>query len=115
MPNWNHQDIHQHMHVYSSENEDLGHIAEVYEDSFLIRKGLLFHKDRYIPYSAISYIDKDKGKDNVHLAMSADEVNDREWEKRPDYEDHLGDPTQLFYDRGHGIHDPFDETNPDKS
>ncbi len=37
------------------------------------------------------------------------------WEKRPDYEHHLGDPTQLFYDRGHGIHDPFDETNPDKA
>jgi len=26
-----------------------------------------------------------------------------QWEKRPDYEHHLGDPTQLFYDRGHGI------------
>ena len=23
-------------------------------------------------------------------------------------------PTQLNYDRGHGVHDPFDEENPDK-
>jgi hypothetical protein len=34
------------------------------------------------------------------------------WEKRPNYEDHLGDPTQLLYDRGHGVHDPFDEAKP---
>jgi len=27
----------------------------------------------------------------------------------PDDGQHLGDPTQLFYDRGHGIHDPFDK------
>jgi hypothetical protein len=44
--------------------------------------------------------------------MSAEEARQKEWEKRPDYEDHLGDPIQLFYDRGHGVHDPFDETNP---
>jgi len=111
MPTWNHSDIHKHMHVHSSKNEDLGHVAEVYEDSFLIRKGFLFSKDRYIPYSAIATIDKDR----IQLVMSADEVKDKEWEKRPDYEHHLGDPTQLFYDRGHGVSDPFDETNPNKS
>ena len=27
--------------------------------------------------------------------------------------EHLGDPTQLFYDRGHGVSDPFDETRPE--
>lgn len=111
MPNWSQHNLHKHMHVYGSDNKDLGHIAEVYEDSFLIQKGLLFHKDRYIPYSAISTVDND----TVHLAMTADEVNEKEWSVRPDYEDHLGDPTQLFYDRGHGVEDPFDETNPNKS
>jgi Uncharacterized protein conserved in bacteria (DUF2171) len=111
MPTWTHNDIRKHMHVYSLNHEDLGHVAEVYEDSFLIYKGLLFHKDRYIPYNAISTVDKD----HIELAMSTSEVRDKQWEKRPDYEDHLGDPTQLFYDRGHGVHDPFDEENPDKS
>src|SRR5579884_147919 len=111
MPTWNHNNIHKHMHVYSSQNEDLGHVAEVYEDSFLLHKGLLLPKNRYIPYNAIASLDKDR----IQLVMSADDVKDMEWEKRPDYEDHLGDPTQLFYDRGHGVSDPFDEINPDKS
>jgi uncharacterized protein YrrD len=99
------------MHVYASDKSALGHIAEVYEDSFLVQKGLIFHKDRYIPYSAIATIEND----GVYLIMGAQEANEMKWEKRPDYEDHLGDPTQLMYDRGHGINDPFDETNPNQS
>lgn len=108
MPEWSQKDVHKHMHVYASDNIDIGHVAEVYEDSFLIHKGFFFPKDRYIPYSAIASIANDK----VQLTMTADESKEMEWEKRPDYEDHPGDPTQLMYDRGHGIHDPFDETNP---
>jgi hypothetical protein len=111
MTTWNQQNLHKHMSVLSSDNSDLGHVEEVYEDSFLIRKGLIFGKDRYIPYSAITQVEDNK----IHLNLSADEAKQPEWEKRPDYEDHLGDPTQLFYDRGHGVHDPFDETNPDKA
>ena len=111
MPTWSQKDLHKHMHVYSSDNKDLGHIADVYEDSFLVQKGLIIHKDRYIPYSAIASVEND----NVHLLITADEANEKEWEKRPDYEHHLGDPVQLMYDRGHGIHDPFDETNPNKA
>ena len=107
MPNWSQQDIHKHMHVYSSDNNDVGHVAEVYQDSFLVRKGF-FSQDRYIPYSAIASADNDR----VQLLMTADEVAEKEWKKRPDYEDHEGDPTQLMYDRGHGVQDPFDETNP---
>jgi len=108
MPNGNQHDIHKDMHVYSFDNQDVGHVAEVYKDSFLVHKGFFFPKDRYIPYSAIANVENDR----VHLTMTADEAKDMEWEKRPDYEDHLGDPTQLFYDRGHGISDPFDETKP---
>ena len=110
MPRWSQQDLHKHMHVYSSDDQDLGHIAEVYEDSFLIHKGFFFPKDRYIPYSAIASVEGDR----VQLLMNAEEAKQKEWGKRPDYEDHPGDPLQLFYDRGHGVHDPFDEVNPDK-
>ncbi len=110
MPQWSQHDLHKHMHVYSSDNQDLGHIAEVYEDSFLIHKGFFFPKDRYIPYDAIAAVEGDR----VQLLMTAEEAKQKEWEKRPDYEDHLGDPLQLFYDRGHGVRDPFDEVNPDK-
>lgn len=111
MPNWSQQDVHKGMHVITSDNQDLGHVAEVYEDSFLVHKGFFFPTDRYIPYSAIASIDNDR----VHLTMPADEAKQREWEKRPDYKEHAGDPLQLFYDRGHGVEDPYDETNPNKT
>jgi hypothetical protein len=102
--------IHKHMSVYSSDNNNLGQVAEVYEDSFLLHKGV-FAKNRYFPYELITSVDNDR----VNLRLSQSEADEMQWEKRPDYEDHLGDPTQLFYDRGHGIRDPFDETNPDKA
>jgi hypothetical protein len=109
MPEWSQQNVHKHMHVYSSDNEDLGHVEEVYEDSFMIAKGLIFHKERYIPYSTIASVDDDR----VQLILSAEVAKEREWDRRPDYENHLGDPTQILYDRGHGVHDPFEETNTD--
>lgn len=111
MARWSQENIHTHMQVYSSDSQSLGKIAKVYEDSFLIHEGSLLKKKRYIPYSAIAHVNGDQ----VQLAMSAAEVSEKEWEMRPNYEDHLGDPLQLFYDRGHGIHDPFDETNPDRA
>lgn len=111
MRNWSQHDLRKHMHVYSSDNKELGHVAEVYEDSFLVRHGVFFASNRYIPYSTIASVDNDR----VQLTLSADEAQEKEWEKRPDYEHHLGDPTQLFYDRGHGVHDPFDEANPNKT
>ena len=111
MPNWNQHNLHLHMSVYASDKQKLGHVAKIYEDSFLVRKGIFFATDRYIPYSAIANIESDQ----VQLLIDSEEVKDKEWEKRPAYEEHLGDPTQLMYDRGHGVHDPFDETNPDEA
>jgi hypothetical protein len=95
------------MEVYSSDNSNLGQVTEVYEDSFLLHKGI-FGKKRYIPYGLITTVENNR----VNLCLSKDEAEAMKWEKRPDYEHHLGDPTQLLYDRGHGVHDPFDETNP---
>jgi hypothetical protein len=99
------------MTVYSADNQNLGHVAHVYEDSFQVHKGLILPNDRYFPYSAIASIEGE----HIHLVMSADEAKELEWQKRPDYEHHEGDPLQLMYDRGHGVHDPFDETNPNKT
>src|SRR5437016_6200456 len=101
MPDWNLNDVHPNMQVYSSDNQKVGHIAEVYEDSFLVHKGVFFPRDRYIPYTAIASIETDR----VQLTMTANEAKDIEWTKRPDYKEHAGDPLQLFYDRGHGVHD----------
>ena len=108
MTTWNQHSLRKHMTVYSSDNQKVGHVSEIYEDSFLVREGFLFSTARYIPYNAIAQVDKD----DVRLTLTADEATAKEWEKRPDYENHLGDPTQLMYDRGHGVKDPFDDTNP---
>jgi hypothetical protein len=107
MTTWDQQSIHSNMHVYSADNVDLGHVVAAYEDSFAIHKGI-FEKERYLPYAAITAVEKDR----IQLQMSSDEVGNKQWEVRPDYENHLGDPVQLTYDRGHDVHDPFDELKP---
>jgi hypothetical protein len=103
------QDLHKHMQVYSEDRTELGHIIEIYEDSFEVHKHLL-GKHIYLTYSTVAAVEGEQ----VRLNITADEAEKPSWQKRPDYENHPGDPTQLFYDRGHGIHDPLDETNPDK-
>lgn len=105
MIQWDQNSVRPHMKVYASDAAQVGHVAEVYEDSFLVHKGYLFPTDRYIPYSAISRIEEDQ----VHLNLNSQQVQDALWRTRPDYEDHPGDPLQHFYDRGHGIHDPYDD------
>ncbi|GAC1399338.1 MAG: hypothetical protein NVS4B12_06860 [Ktedonobacteraceae bacterium] len=108
MPEWNQHNVHKHMQVYSSDDKEVGRVEDAYEDSFKVQKGLLPLGDRYFPYSAISSIEDER----VQLLMTEDETKEQEWTIRPNYKAHEGDPIQLFYDRGHGVHDPFDETNP---
>ncbi len=108
MPTWSQHDVQKHMHVYSSDGKDIGHVEDAYEDSFKLHKGLLPMGDRYLPYSAIGSIEGDR----IQLLMTEDETKEQEWTIRPNYEAHAADPVQLMYDRGHGVHDPFDETNP---
>lgn len=106
MGKWSQQDVQKRMSVYSADSEHIGHVAEVYEEAFLVHKGFFFASDRYFPYNIIARLEGER----LELTLNSEEARDRQWEKRPDYEDHLGDPTQLFYDRGHGVHDPYDET-----
>ncbi|HEX7733707.1 MAG TPA: DUF2171 domain-containing protein [Ktedonobacteraceae bacterium] len=103
MAQWNQNHVRPHMRVYSSNGEHVGHIAAVYEDSFLIHKGYFFPTDRYIPYSMVSGVEENQ----IRLALSTTQLEESLWQKRPDYEHHLGDPTQLFYDEGHGVPDPY--------
>lgn len=111
MAHWNQHDLHLHMKVYSSDGEHVGHVAGIYEDSFLIHKGYFLPADRYIPYSALTSVQGDE----IRLKLSADALQSKEWKYRPDYEHHPGDPTQLMYDRGHHVHDPYDEMGFDQS
>ena len=70
MTDWNPQNIHPSMRVYTLDGHELGHIAKVYEDSFLVHKGYFFPTDRYIPYSAIDSVENDR----VQLSMSATNI-----------------------------------------
>jgi hypothetical protein len=107
MPDTTWQDLDKHMQVLTKDAHDLGHTIELYEDSFLVRKEPL-GKHLYFPYHLMASI----ADRQVHLTLSADEAAEPRWQKRPDYENHLGDPTQIMYDRGHGAHDPFDPDGP---
>ncbi|GCE13010.1 DUF2171 domain-containing protein [Tengunoibacter tsumagoiensis] len=110
MTHWTPKNLRKHQHVYTSDEQNLGQVNAIYEDSFVVHKGV-FARHRYFPYSVIARMEND----TIHLSLNADEAAQMKWEKRPDYEDHLGDPTQLFYDRGHGVVDPFDETASNQS
>lgn len=108
MTQWNQKSVRPHMKVYASNGEHVGHIAAAYEDSFLIHKGYFFPVDRYIPYNLISRIEENQAR----LSLSPEQLAEERWTKRPDYQHHLGDPTQLFYDEGHGVPDPFIDRDP---
>ncbi len=110
MPTWSQQNVQKHMQVYSSDGKEVGRVEDVYKDSFKLHKGLLPFGERYFPYSTIGSIENER----IQLLITEEETKEQEWTMRPDYEAHEADPVQLMYDRGHGVHDPFDETNPTK-
>ena len=104
MDTWTQHDLRKHMTVYSSDKQKLGYVTNVYEDSFEVKKSFLPGADSYYPYNHIGKIEND----TVQLTITAADATRKLWHKRPDYEDHLYDPTQLAYDRSHDVEDPFD-------
>lgn len=108
MTKWKPGDLRLHMRVVSADGEHMGHVGKIYADSFLVHKGYFFPLNRYLPYSAIASMEENE----LHLSLNAAQIEDRLWQKRPDYEEHLGDPLQIFYDEGHGVNNPYDKRNP---
>lgn len=107
MATYSPENLRKHMTVYSADKQKLGHIENVYDDSFEVKKGV-FALDNYIPYDAIASVENDE----VTLTMSADAAHDRKWHKRPDYKRDAWDLTELNYDRDHDAHDPNDPFTP---
>ena len=110
MPTWNQYSIQKHMQVYSSDGKEIGRVEDAYEDSFKVHKGLLPIDARYYSYDAISSVENSR----IQLLMTEEKAKEIEWTIRPNAKAHEADPIQLFYDRGHDVEDPFDETNPTK-
>lgn len=61
--------------AYSSDGEKIGDIVEVQTNYFVIEKGIIFTSDLYIPMSAVV----SRGDDGVHLSLTRDEIEDRDW------------------------------------
>ena len=108
MPTWDQHSIQKHMQVYSSDGKEVGRVEDAYEDSFKVHKGLLPIDTRYYSYSSIGSVENSR----IQLLMTEVEAKEEKWAIRPNAKAHESDPIQLFYDRGHGVEDPFDETNP---
>ncbi|RAQ94437.1 hypothetical protein [Thermogemmatispora tikiterensis] len=105
MTNWNAADIEKGLSVYSADQHRLGQVVAIYPESLRVRRGpLLFWTDRFYPYTAIAT----RQDQRLILKMSASEAGEGQWRKRPAYGKHPGDVLQTFYDRGHGVEDPFD-------
>ncbi len=56
--------------VYDANNEKVGKVVEVSRNSLKVEKGFLFHKDMYLPMSAVAQADSK----NVRLRVPKDQV-----------------------------------------
>jgi len=69
------------MDVVGSDGDKVGDITEISSDHFVVKKGLFFPHDYYIPTSAIASVDGNK----VYLSVTKDEAmnQDPSWAQRP--------------------------------
>ena len=60
--------------VYGSDDKKVGTVQQAFEDSFLVRKGMLFVHDYYIPYAYVARVSPDR----IDLNMTSDEARDQD-------------------------------------
>ena len=65
--------------VYGMDGKTIGTVREVYNDSFLVQKGIFFHHDYYIPYRYVARASNDE----VNLTLVSHEALSRTWSQRP--------------------------------
>jgi hypothetical protein len=65
--------------VYGSDGKKVGTVKEVYQDSFLVHKGVFFVHDYYIPYTFVAQATDDR----VDLSVSSDQAKNQSWHQRP--------------------------------
>jgi hypothetical protein len=65
--------------VFGTDGKRLGTVQEVYDDSFLVQKGIFFVHDYFIPFSIVTQV----AADRIHLGMTADEAKSQDWSRRP--------------------------------
>lgn len=75
--------------VYAADGEKVGTIDEVHPQYLVVGTGLIFHRERYIPVSAITVVERDA----VYLNVSSGEIDERGWQQLPDI---AGDESGLY-------------------
>ncbi len=65
--------------VFGMDGKTMGTVREVYNDSFLVQKGVVFPHDYYIPYR---YVAK-ASDDEVNLTLMSHEAQSQDWSQRP--------------------------------
>ncbi len=65
--------------VYDSSGDKIGEVHEVGTNYLMTQKGFIFHKDVYIPASAVGRIEDGR----VDLTMTKDEINNLDWAGPP--------------------------------
>jgi uncharacterized protein (TIGR02271 family) len=62
--------------IVGADGEDLGTVASIEEDYFVVSEGFFFPSERYIPATAVRAVEEG----TVHLAVSKDEIDARGWD-----------------------------------
>ena len=65
--------------VFGSDGKKVGTVQEVYNDSFLVQKGIFFVHDYFIPMRYATSI----GTDRIELSITSDEAKNQDWSQRP--------------------------------
>ncbi|HEX2222328.1 MAG TPA: DUF2171 domain-containing protein, partial [Candidatus Limnocylindria bacterium] len=72
--------------VYGSDGKEIGDVAEVGPNYFVVEKGFLLTKELYIPMSAVASISEDR----VELSVTSDAIEDQDWSQPPADDAHVG-------------------------
>jgi uncharacterized protein (TIGR02271 family) len=78
--------IQQGCDVYGSDGDKIGDVSEVHEQYLVISKGFLGTSERFVPFSAVSRIERDR----VELNVTKDEIDQRGWDKAPETSGWIG-------------------------
>lgn len=71
--------IQQGMDVLSGDGDKVGEVQSVGPNYVLVQKGFLFHKDMYVPASAIS----NAGNERLYLNVNKSDINNMDWSEPP--------------------------------
>ena len=83
--------------VFGSDGQKVGDVAEIQSDYIVIEKGFIFTKDLFMPMTSIASQDAD----GIHLELTKDEVETRDWSTPPPLHVQKDEPGQAAFGERH--------------